>query len=170
MEKRDDDLSGMNTMEAKEYILHHITSLKLIRKEMEELEGKWSKWNVRTEFAYSRGETGLAMEAKREAEKTRALQTKLSGESEELKNAIDRMLQQLPGIIEQEAGSREETDPGTVDPVLLEQELLMASGYLPGDEKNAAVDRAMRKFEADNIVEIEFAKLKAKMEKKNENG
>ncbi|MDR1420244.1 MAG: chromosome partitioning protein [Treponema sp.] len=167
MDEKNSDLSGMNTTEAKEYILQHIVSLKLVRKEMEKLEENLSKWNLRTELACSKGETGLALEAKKEAEKIQALRMKLSGDAEELRNMIDRMIQQLPGVTEQKQASPGGTDLETVDPVMLEQELLMASGYLPGDEKKAEIDRTMKKLEADNIVEIELAKLKEKMENKN---
>ncbi|MDR1287901.1 MAG: chromosome partitioning protein [Treponema sp.] len=154
----------MNAAEAKEYILQHIISLKLIRKEMEELGENLSKWNVRTELARSKGETGLALEAKKEADRLQALRIKLSGDAEELQNAIDSMIQQLPGIARQGQGG---TEPETVDPVMLEQELLMAQGYLPGDEKKAETDRIMKKLEADTIAEIELAKLKKKAENKN---
>jgi phage shock protein A len=162
------DLSGMNAAEAKEYILQHIISLKLVRKEMEELEENLSKWNVRTELARSKGETGLALEAAKEADRLQALRLKLSGDAEELRNTIGSMIRQLPGIARQGQSASMGTEPETVDPVMLEQELLMAQGYLPGDEKKAELDRAMKKLEADAAAETELATLKKKME--NENG
>jgi phage shock protein A len=166
-EEENSDLSGMDTATAKEYILHHITTLKLTKKRLDELEQELSKWNLRIKFAHSKGENGLVLEAEKEADKIRSRQIELSGEVEKLQILIQGMLRQLPDITGLERTKTFEKTTQALD--MLEQELLITAGHLPGGGKEANIERTMQKLENDTIVETELAILKAKMENKTGN-
>jgi hypothetical protein len=51
----------------------------------------------------------------------------------------------------------------SIDTDLLEQELLIANGRMPGDEEKARSERAFDKLETEAAAEAALAKLKAKM-------
>ena len=145
------DLTGMSATEAKEYILGFITTLKLTEKEISALEEEAAKWKNRVELAVSKGMADILAEAEREAEK---VNSKLSGLREEalsLKNDIADMRRQLPTLAAKER---------SVDPDLLEQELLMALGQ---SEEEAAAERAFRKLEKENAADTALDALKSKM-------
>jgi phage shock protein A len=163
-EEKNSDLSGMDTAQAKEYILHYVTTLKLTQKKLDEVEQDLSKWNLRIKLAHSKGESGLVLEAERETDKIKARKTELSGEVKELQILIEKMLRQLPDITGQERTGAFEETARALD--ILEQELLIAAGHLPGDEKEVKINRTMQKLENDTIAETELALLKAKMENK----
>ena len=144
----------MNTAEAKEYILALFATLKVIEKDIAVLEKEAAKWKGRVDLARSRGIEDLLLEAEREAER---INTKLSGLREEaldLKGQIEYLRKQLPGIAARER---------TIDPDLLEQELLMALGQT---EEEAGTERAFRKLEKENSADAALEALKSKM--KNE--
>jgi phage shock protein A len=154
-EDRPWDISGMNAAEAREYIFHHITTLKLTEKKIRELDGELSRWQDRAELARSKGAADLAAEAEKQMEAIRTKQSGLEEESAGLRAGIDRMRAQIPAL-----GARERS----VDPDLLEQELLIAAGYNPGEEEAARTDRQFRDLEKDNDAEEALRALKAKME------
>jgi phage shock protein A len=156
-EKRPEDLNGMDVGTAKEYIFHHITTLKLTEKKIQDLEAELSQWNSRIELAKSKGAADLALEAAGEAEKIRAQQAILAGEMAELRAQIEEMRKQLPGLAARERN---------IDPDLLEQELLIALGRMPGEEKQAETDRLFQQMEKDSAAEAALEALKAKMGKK----
>jgi phage shock protein A len=159
MEEKDDDLSGMDTQSAKEYVLSYITTFKLTRKKMEELGEELSAWNARSDLARSKGEDALALQAESEADRIRNRQAELSGEAAALQSSIEKMLRQLPDI------NRQASMVPTVDPVLLEQELLMA---LSTDEETAKTERALQELERNTAAEAELARLKERMGKQTE--
>ena len=68
-----------------------------------------------------------------------------------LKNGIADMRRQLPGLAARER---------SVDPDLLEQELLMALGQT---EEEAATERAFKKLEKENAADAALEALKSKM-------
>jgi hypothetical protein len=72
----------------------------------------------------------------------------------ELKIQIETMQKQLPGLAARER---------TIDPDLLEQNLLMAAGYLPGEDEKAEADRRFKVMEQDISADADLATLKAKM-------
>jgi len=147
------NLTGMKAAEAKEYILAFIATLKLTEKQIYTLEDEAAKWKGRIELARSKGMEELVAEAEREAEKINA---KLSGLREEelsLKERIDVMRRQLPGLAARER---------SIDPDLLEQELLMALGKT---EEETKTDRAFRELEKNSAAESALEALKMKMEK-----
>ena len=146
-------LSGMNAAEAKEYIFSFISTLKLTEKEIHSLEAEAAKWKGRIELARSRTMPDLAAEAEKEAEKINAKLANLLEEERELKDQIDSMRRQLPGLAARER---------SVDPDLLEQELLMALGR-SGEAESAETERAFKKLEKEDSADAALEALKAKM-------
>lgn len=154
MEQRPEDLSGMNIQDAKAYIAAHLASLKLTEKKRTELEADLAKWTSRVELARSKGAEDLAREAEGAAERIRSDLARLQAEEAELRSQIEVMQRQLPTLRARER---------SVDPDLLEQELLMATGRLPGEEAAAETDRSLAKLEKESKAEAELAALKAKL-------
>jgi phage shock protein A len=148
------DISGMNAAEAREYIFHHITTLKLTEKKIRELDGELARWQGRAELARSKGAADLAAEAERQAEAIGAKRSGLEEENAGLRAGIDRMRAQIPALAARER---------SIDPDLLEQELLIAAGYNPGDEGTAATDRQFRDLEKEDDAEEALRALKARM-------
>jgi phage shock protein A len=147
----ENDLTGMSVADAKDYILNFNTTLKLTEKEIAALEEEAAKWKSRIELAISKGAEDILTEAVREAEKVNAKLAGLREEAHSLKDGIDAMKRQLPSLAARER---------SVDPDLLEQELLMALGQT---EEEAATEKAFRKLEKDNAVDAALEALKAKM-------
>jgi phage shock protein A len=153
MEQSPENLLGMGAAEAREYIAGHIASLKLTEKQYEELNRDCEKWSARVELARSRNNEALAAEASVEAEKQRERRDALGAEIAVLKRQIERMREQLPGLAARER---------SIDPDLLEQELLIALGHTPGDgtvTEESARKRRFEELDADAALEA----LKAKM-------
>jgi chromosome segregation ATPase len=150
MEQSPEDLRGMGVADAKEYIFHYITTLKLSEKKRGELTGEHEKWLSRVDLARSRGLEDLALEAQAEADKLGSELDALGAEIADLKARIQRMRDQLPGLAARER---------SVDPDLLEQELLIALGGDPGDTGTAEFDRRFKALQADAALESLKAKL-----------
>jgi hypothetical protein len=55
----------------------------------------------------------------------------------------------------------------SIDPDLLEQELLIAAGYLPGEEEKAQNDRLFSEMEKNAAADAALSELKVKMAGKN---
>ena len=105
----------------------------------------------RVNLARSGGKEDLALSAQGEADKLRPALDTLAGEIADLKARIQRMRDQLPGLAARER---------SIDPDLLEQELLIArDADLTGDGK-ADLDRRFEAAEADTALEALKAKLK----------
>ncbi|MDR0623148.1 MAG: chromosome partitioning protein [Treponema sp.] len=156
MDKRPEDLSGMNAAAAREYILNFITTLKLTEKKIRELDEDLSKWNARIDLARSQGKDDLAAEAEQAAGKIKEQQVQLAEEAAELKGRIEEMRRQIPLLAARER---------SIDPDMLEQELLMAAGYLPGDEEKAETERRFRDMEKASAADAALEELKEKMAK-----
>jgi phage shock protein A len=154
IEQRPENLAGMKASDAREYIAHFITTLKLTDKKREELETEIAKWRNRVELARSKDIPDLAAEAEKQAEVLEAQRQELLAESAELKRQVEVMRRQLPGLAARER---------SIDPDLLEQELLMAAGHMPGDEEKAASERKFAEMEKQSAVDSALAELKAKM-------
>jgi phage shock protein A len=154
MEQSPEDLRGMGAADAKEYIFHYITTLKLTEKKREELAGEHEKWLSRVDLARSRGAEDLALSAQGEADKLQAEQAALAAEIADLKAQIRRMQDQLPGLAARER---------SVDPDLLEQELLIALGEpldgAPGEAGKADLERRFKEAEAEAALEALKTKL-----------
>lgn len=154
MEQRPEDLFGMNPQDAKAYIAAHLVSLKLTEKKRSELEAELAKWESRVELARSKGTEDLVQDAERTAERVRLDLSRIRDEEAELRSQIETMRRQLPGL----AASQR-----SVDPDLLEQELLMAAGRLPGDEGAAEIERNLAKLEKEAQADAALSELKAKL-------
>jgi phage shock protein A len=146
----------MNVSDAKDYIAQYATTVKLSEKQREEYAAEVARWESRISLARSKGAEELALQAEKEADRARAKQAALDMEIADLKGKIEHMRRQLPGLAARER---------TVDPDLLEQELLMAAGYLPGEEEKAAVDSSFKALEQNASADDALAALKAKMGK-----
>ena len=154
----DTNLSNMSPADAKEYIFNFLSTLKLTEKSIQNLDEEIAKWQSRIDLAVSKEQTELALEA--EKEKNRLLEKKASlrAEADQLKQQIGEMRRQLPLL-----ASRERS----IDPDLLEQELLIAAGHMPGDEEKVRIERQFAQMEKAQAVDTAFEELKAKMQKSN---
>jgi phage shock protein A len=150
-EQRHDDLYGMKVEDAKAYITGHIATVKIMEKNREELNGELTMWESRVNLARSKGALELAAQAAQEVDALRAKQASLDMEIVDLRNQIETMRRQLPGLAARER---------SIDPDLLEQELLIATGYLPGDEEKAAVDQKLKALEKDASTDAALEALK----------
>ncbi|MDR3303132.1 MAG: chromosome partitioning protein [Treponema sp.] len=150
----EENLTGMSPADAKAYLIAHVTTLKLTEKQCEESAAEESKWRGRVELARAKGIADLALEAEKQADVCGAKTQTLRGEIAELRAQIEAMRTQLPGLAARER---------SVDPDLLEQELLISRGYLPGDEAKADTDLRMRELERSAAVDAELEALKATM-------
>jgi phage shock protein A len=154
------DLSGMSAAAAKEYIAGFISTLKLTEKQAGELDAELSKWNSRIELANSKGRPELARAAEQEVTRIKSRRQVLSLEMSGLQSAVETMRRQLPLLAAKER---------SIDPDLLEQELLMAAGYLPGDEAAARANRSLDtldNLEKEAAADAALRELKAKMNTK----
>ncbi|MDR2363342.1 MAG: chromosome partitioning protein [Spirochaetaceae bacterium] len=147
-----DNLMGMDAAGAKEYIYHYSITLKLTKKKLEETEGELAKWKDRVELSRSRGDEALSLEAEKEVRKFEAERAALAGEIEDLTQGIAGLRRQLPGLAARER---------SIDPDLLEQELVLALGNTPGETGEGArkTAEAWENIRADAALET----LKAKM-------
>ena len=150
------NLTGMSAAAAKDYILGFITTLKLTEKEIQAMEDEAVKWKGRVELACSRGAEDLIREAKEEAERVNTKLAVLWEEVRTLRERIDTMRRQLAEPSVRGLAARERS----IDPDLLEQELLMALGRT---EEEAETERAFRKLETESSADAALEALKAKM-------
>jgi chromosome segregation ATPase len=160
MNRKPEDLAGMTAAEAKECIFHFISALKITEKKQEELARELEKWNGRRELARSRGAADLVSEAEKAAARIQTEADAAAAEILELKDQIEAMRRQLPGLAARER---------SVDPDLLEQELLIAAGHNPGDEKQAAV-RELEDLEKETNAGAALEALKVKMGRSGASG
>jgi phage shock protein A len=158
-EKEIDDLSGMEAAAAKDYILQFVSTLKLTEKEIAALAEDQYKWRGRVDLARGKGVEDLAAEAEKEVQRIAEKQATLENEAAVLKAQIENMRRQLPGLAARQR---------SIDPDLLEQELLIAMGRMPGTEKEAATDRAFETLEKEQAADDALEALKTKMGKKHE--
>jgi phage shock protein A len=156
MENEIDSLTGLDSAGAKEYILSFLSTLKLTEKELENVKDEAAKWASRANLAREQGKDELLQLALAECEKIEAKRIKLEAEAEELKIRIRNLKHQYAIL-----PSRERS----IDPDLLEQELLILAGRMPGEEKEAERDRAFEKLEKEASADAALEALKAKMGK-----
>ncbi|HCM26775.1 MAG: hypothetical protein A2Z99_16895 [Treponema sp. GWB1_62_6] len=154
MEQRPDDLTGMESSAAREYIAAHIATAKLTEKRLAELDAELAKWRSRAELARSKGAEDLALAADTEAARIQTDRDRISAEAAELKAQIERMRGQLGGLAARER---------TIDPDLLEQELHMAAGGTPGEPNPVATERKFAEMEKAAAADDALAALKAKL-------
>jgi len=136
---------------AKEELLVLVTTLKLTEKEILSLEDEAAKWKSRIDLARASSRDDLLVEAEKEAERINAKLAGLREEGRALREDITSLQRQLPGLAARER---------SVDPDLLEQELLMALGRT---EEETETERAFRKLEQENSVDTALQTIKNKM-------
>jgi phage shock protein A len=151
-----ENLSGMDVAGAQEYILNVMITLKLTEKRIQKLDEDLAGWNSRIDLTRSQGKDDLVLEAETEAGQIREQQAQLAGEAAELKSRIEDMRKQIPLLAARER---------SVDPDLLEQELLIAAGRLPGDEEKLQTERQFREIEKNSAADAALEELKEKMAK-----
>jgi phage shock protein A len=154
METNIDSLAGLDSAAAKEYILGLISTLKLTEKEIQNLSEEESLWEVRAKLAEEKGRDDLFQEALKEGMRVKNCKAELETEAAELKANIENLKAQLRILPAKER---------SIDPDLLEQELLILSGRMPGDEKEAARDRTFEKLEKEASADAALEEKKAKM-------
>ncbi len=157
MEFSSDNLYGMSPEAAKEYIAAHAATRLLNEKKIAELDAAAAKWRERAALARSKGVADLAEAAEAELARTAAERDALAAETAELARSIESMRSQLPGLAARQR---------SVDPDLLEQELLIAAGRTPGDEAEAAAAETGKKLdglEKESAADAALAELKARM-------
>jgi phage shock protein A len=152
----DDNLFGMSAADAKEYVAAHISTLRVTEKQAAVQRAEEAKWKSRVDLAVHAGKTDLAEAAKAQADAAASKAAALEAEAAELKTLIEKMKRQRPGVAARER---------SVDPDLLEQELLMATGHDPGEEKEAATERDFAALEKDAAAESALTALKQKLGK-----
>jgi phage shock protein A len=149
-----ESFDGLDAAGAKEYIFACLGTLKLTEKKIHALDEEINKWSSRIELAKTGNRADLAAEAEKETERIRKQKQELSAEAEILKGQIEELRKKLPLIAARER---------SIDPDLLEQELLMAAGRLPGEEGKAQAERLFEGLEKENAADAALAELKAKM-------
>ena len=145
------DLSGMSPSAAKEFIFGFIATIKLTEKEILHVEEEAAKWKNRANLARSIGSEDLLNEAEKQAERANLKLSALREEASELKDKIDIMRRQLPGLAARER---------SVDADLLEQELLMALGQT---EEEAKTEKAFKNLEKESAADAALKELKDKL-------
>jgi phage shock protein A len=153
--QRDDDLTGMDPASAREYIAGYAAHVKMLEKDAAKSAEDVKLWESRVSLARSQGQEALAQRAEQEAASARAKQAAAESDAADARATVEAMRRQLPGLA---ARAR------SVDPDLLQQELLMATGYLPGDEEKAAADRDLKAMTKEASADAALAALKAKMQ------
>ncbi|MDR2730803.1 MAG: chromosome partitioning protein [Treponema sp.] len=153
-----ENIHGMDESSAKQYLLGFITTYKLTIKKIDEIDSEIAKWNSRIELARSKGAADLTAEAEKETQRLNDEKQKLLLEADELKTQITEIQNQFKTL-----GAYERS----VDPNLLEQELLIAAGYNPGDEEKLHTDNRFKTLEKESRAQAALDELKAKMGKKD---
>ena len=152
----DDNLNGLDSAGAKDYILGVLSTLKLTEKEIKNLMEEEAKWERRSELALGQGKDDLYQEALKEKDKIFSRRINMEAEAAGMNASIKKMQSQLRILPAKER---------SIDPDLLEQELLILAGRMPGEEKEAARDRAFEKMEKDASADLALEALKARMGK-----
>jgi phage shock protein A len=147
-------LGGLDAAAAREYVLGYVSTLKLTEKEIERVTGEEALWERRMKTAQSYGRDDLYAEAQKEYERQKTKKGELETEAQTLTTQIANLKDELRLLPAKER---------SIDPDLLEQELLILNGRMPGSEQEAARDRNFAELEKDAAAESALAALKAKM-------
>ncbi|MDR1210824.1 MAG: chromosome partitioning protein, partial [Spirochaetaceae bacterium] len=110
-------------------ILGFITTQKLHEKKILALKTEQEKWTNRVELARNSGAAELEDKAAAACRDIENQIQSVEAENSELKAHIKSMIGRLPGLAARER---------SVDPDVLEQELLLAAGFTPGQETRPA--------------------------------
>ena len=147
----------MNKMNiSREYVFGYLSTLKLIEMEINGLLEEEIKWEKRISLARNSEDKDLLEYAISEWERVKIKKTALENEAAELMVTIDNLKKELMVMPAKER---------SVDPDLLEQELLILCGRMPGEEKQAEQDRNFEKLEKETAASAALKELKEKMGK-----
>ncbi|MDR1215667.1 MAG: chromosome partitioning protein [Treponema sp.] len=152
--ENDEIVNQTNTPNAKAYIADVLTTLKLTEKQREELASALVMWESRVELARSSNKEALALAAQREVDTLRAKIAGLDAEIVSLKAEIDEAKRGLLTIASQKR---------SIDTDILQQELLIAAGRLPGDEDQVVKEQDLNDLANKASTDEALAQLKAKM-------
>lgn len=137
----------------REYLLGLLTQAKLNRKELSALETDRATWRHRVELAAKAGDSALEMAAR--------------GELSAVEQKYDSLLAETEGFEEEAATLRSlpviAASERSIDPDILEQELLMAAGREPGSADELATEQKFAELEKDSAADAALARLKASM-------
>jgi phage shock protein A len=150
MEQNPDDIRGMPASDAREYILGFITTLKLNEKKLSALKDERGKWENRVRLAQNSGSEDLSAQAESVCLNIGNRIQSLEAENAGLKTRIRSMTGQVPGLAARER---------SIDPDMLEQELLLAAGLGPGLPE----DRKFAVLEQEEAAESALRELKQKI-------
>ena len=142
-----------NAAAVKDYILTLAATLKLTQKEILSLREEAAKWKTRIELASSLGKDELRSEAEKKTLRVEERLAVLYEEELSLQREIDLKRKELPRIAASER---------SIDPVLLEQEIMAAIGL---DTEEAKLGRAFKELEDDAAAEAALKDLKAKLDR-----
>lgn len=145
----------MDYNETKEQLKAYMQTLKLTEKKYAELCFEVSKWENRVKLARDSGQLDLLGFAEVELSKLKEQQQVLAEEKAGYESQITKLRFELPILAAQVR---------SVDTTLLEQELLIAGGYNPGEEEKIAADKAFAEAEKKIFLENALASLKQKNE------
>ena len=156
MEVKPDSLAGLDSAAARDYIFGFISTLKITEKEIETIRENELLWDRRAVLAAGQNRPDLQQEAENEKQRLMSKRILLENEAAELKTTIEKLKTELRILPARER---------SIDPDLLEQELLILAGRMPGEEKEAARDRAFEKLEKEAMADAELEALKSRMGK-----
>lgn len=148
------DLGDMDTAQAREYVAAHISSLKLNQKKLFELKEEIKKWTERQRLAQAAADNELSAAAEIKLNNLHESHAALEAETAELHTLTEKLKKQLST-----AGIRLRS----VDPDLLLQELIIASGGMPGSEDELAAKQEQEKAFSQHEADARLAELKQKM-------
>ncbi|MHB9294309.1 hypothetical protein PilKf_00016 [Pillotina sp. SPG140] len=140
--------------DAKMHIKALITTLKLNEKTINDLNADIAKWEQRVQLARTAGKCELQKQAEAVLADIKAKRDTISAECTALRRQWSELQQRLPTIAAQER---------TIDTDLLQQELLIVNGYLPGEEEKMEADRHFAAEEKNVSAAAALEALKAKM-------
>jgi len=150
----DSDLTGLDLEGARAYLVDYSTAAKMLRKDLEALDGELATWTKRIALAEAKGIADLAAAARVKVEELGARRGGLAGELAEVEAKVGRIRSQLPGIAARER---------SIDPDRLLAELQMMAGTLLGEggtDGAPDLEERMRKLESESAVDEALAALK----------
>jgi phage shock protein A len=142
----DTDLEGLGPKEAAEYVLAFVTTLKQTEKDLARLEEEIGTWSRRVALAESRGESGLAAQAKARLEEVQGKKAAREAELADLRMKVTTLKDKLKRLRMMPTRS--------VDTALLLAQLEMVTGKK--DELSAALK--------DEEAKAKLEELKKKMQ------
>lgn len=145
------DLRGMSPAEAKEYIVAHIASLNIYKRDLAKLDADIDLWKKRIDVARTSGRADLEAGVTARVAELEGKRADLAAEADGLRAEIEEMKRQLPGLA---ARMR------SVDPDYLLAQLQLATDDVDGT-------KAQEKRTEENLsslsAEAALAALKEKM-------